>query len=208
VTDRTRAQAIALGAIVLASTVMLAGALTPGYRPWTDAVSRLGAPDEPYGRLWQTGFVLFGSIVAFGAPVVGARVPRHQRLLSALLVAYGGCVAVVGLAPKNPPGTPRTMVSHVHVAAAVVGGGLMLVTMVVVARHAPRRNDRVRSTYIAASALAGVLALPFLWGTALYGVTELLLVGSAVGWLLMMSRAASLPIVEAPGAFTLPSSSR
>lgn len=189
-TLRSRGAYIVSGAVVLGATIATVGLLTPGYRPWTDAISRLGARDEPFRVLWRSGFAVFGLLVVAGAPEFERRLRAHGRALVHLLTGFGACTVVVGIAPKDPPGTVHTMVSRIHVDSAILAGTLILAAMALAARHASSRRDRVVSAAIATSAFVGVAVFPFTWGTAGYGVIELALVAAAVGWLLALSRRA------------------
>src|SRR5262249_15448457 len=52
---------------VLVLTIVVVGGLPPGYRPWADAVSRLGPRDEPYRVLARLGLSAYGALVVIGA---------------------------------------------------------------------------------------------------------------------------------------------
>lgn len=182
-TERHARTAIVVAAVVLTATIVGVGIATPGYRPTTDAVSRLGARDEPWRVPWRAGFAMFGLLVAIGAPAIASRHPVRRRAVRWLVVGYGACTAIVGLAPKDPPRAPHTLVSRVHVDVAVVAGALLLGAIACVAFDAPDARDRRTSARVGVAAVVAVAVFPFLWGTAFYGITELFLIASAVAWL-------------------------
>jgi hypothetical membrane protein len=183
--------AIAAAVAILVATIVGVALATPGYRVTTDAVSRLGSRDEPWRLVWRAGLVGFGVLVALGASAIAQRHPVRRRTIRGLVLTYGLCTALVGLAPKDPPGAPHTLGSHVHVDAAILAGALLLGAIALVARDAPRDDDRRASRLIGAASVAAIAAFPFLWGTRLYGLTELFLLGNAVTWLLALAFAQS-----------------
>ena len=171
----------------LAATVVAAGILTPGYRPMADAVSRLGAPDEPHAFLMRAGFVLYGLLVSVGARALAEHVPGKQQLLSALIGGYGAAAIVAGLAPKDPPMSPHTFASEVHVASTIVGGAMLLTAMAVVARCASLRAERRSASGVLAFTSLGVVVFPFTWGSPFYGLVEILLLTLAETWLVTLA---------------------
>ena len=122
---------------VLAATIIVVGAMTPGYRPWADAVSRLASRDEPRRLLARAGLVSYGVLVVVGAGPLADREPQHRKPLAWLIVGFGRAGVVAGLVPKDPPWTPHTFTSSVHVASTIVGGAMLLAAMALVARFAP-----------------------------------------------------------------------
>jgi hypothetical membrane protein len=169
------------------TTIVCAAAITPGYRPFTDAVSRLGSPDEPHALLARAGFVLFGLLVVAGAGALGEHAPGKERVLAWLIGGFGAAAIMAGLASKDPPGSPHTFMSQIHVASTIVGGAALLAAMALVARHAPRRSDRRTSSTVAALTTIGVVVFPFTWGSTAYGLVELLLLALAVAWLVALA---------------------
>ncbi len=59
---------------------------------------------------------------------------RHEHRLARCLALYAVACIVAGVAPKNQPGTAPTVISQVHVAAAVLAGALVLGAMTLVSR--------------------------------------------------------------------------
>jgi hypothetical membrane protein len=164
---------IVVSPLVLGLTLVVIGTATPGYRPWADAFSRLGSYDEPHAVLARAGIVVYGLLVGIGAGPLGGRVPRRTaRLLAFVVAGYGVAAVVAGIAPKDPPGTPHTATSQIHVAA-------MLLVAVDAVDPAERR---VAVAVFVVTACAAV-AFPFTWGTEIYGVVELLMLATASLWL-------------------------
>jgi hypothetical membrane protein len=178
---------IVAGAGAIVTTIVGVGAITPGYRPLTDAVSRLGSPDEPHALLARAGLALFGLLVIAGAQALGEHTPGRERLLAWLVGGFGAAAVVAGLAPKDPPGAPHTVTSQIHVASAIAGGAVLLVAMALVAGSATVRSVRLRATAVCALTTCFVVVFPFTWGTPIYGLVELLLLGLAVGWLVSLA---------------------
>lgn len=168
-------------------TVLVVGALTPGYRPLADAVSRLASHDEPYALLARAGLVLYGLLVIAGAGPLGEHAPGKERLLAFLIGGYGAAAVVAGLAQKDPPKSAHSFTSQIHVASTLIGGAMLLAAMALVARYAPDRPDRRTATTIGALTTLGVVIFPFTWGSPIYGLVELLLLFLAVAWLVVLA---------------------
>lgn len=182
-----RRACIIASAVVLASTIIVVGALTPGYSQLAETVSRLGSRGQPHAILARVGLVLYGVLVVFGAGPLGARIPAKERLLVGLVGGYGAASVVTGLAPKDPAYGPHTLTSQIHVGAAIAGGAMLVAAMVLVARYAPRRRERVSAATVLGLALLGIAVFPFLWGTFVYGLVERALLALAVGWLVTLA---------------------
>jgi hypothetical protein len=182
-----RIRCIFAAAAVLAATIIVVGAMTSGYRPWADAVSRLASRDEPHRLVARAGLVLYGALVLIGAGPLAERDPAHQRLLAWLIGGFGVAGVVAGLAPKDPPRAPHTLISHVHVASTIVGGAMLLGAMAVVARFAPSRCDRRTAAGIGGVTTLGVVIFPFTWGSRIYGVLEISLLALATAWLVILA---------------------
>jgi hypothetical membrane protein len=172
---------------VLAATIVVAGALTPGYRPLVDAVSRLGSHDEPHAALLRFGLVLYGTFVLVGAGALGTVVPGRERVLAFTIGGFGVASIVAGLAPKDPPGSIHTLISRIHVDADIVGGAMLLAAMALVARCARLRVDRRAASFVLVFTTLGVVAFPFTWGAAPYGLIEIALLAIASTWLVTLA---------------------
>jgi hypothetical membrane protein len=187
---------IIASAVVLASTIIVVGALTPRYSQLAETVSRLGSRGQPHASLARAGLVFYGLLVVVGAGPLAARVPGKERLLAWLIGGYGAASVVAGVAPKDPEHGPHTLTSQIHVGAAIAGGAMLMTAMALVARYAPQRDDRIRAATVLGAALLGVAVFPFLWGSFVYGLVERALLAMAVGWLITLA----LPVASRPSA--------
>lgn len=136
----------------------LAAALTPGHSQRTDTISSLAAPGEPLRGLVVATLVLYGTLVALGAP-------------TGLVRVHGGATVLVGLVPKVGACT-ASVANVVHVAAAVVAGAAIVGAML---GFGHRR-------WGATAALAAIM-FRLAWGTDLYGALERVVVLLVVTWL-------------------------
>lgn len=180
---RVRLGCVAASSAAFAIAVVVLGTLTPGYSQWSDAVSRLGSPGEHLALAARLVFVTYGLLIAAGAGSLRLYAGRQGRGLTWILIGYGlGCV-VAGVAPKDQPGAPHTMISEVHVTAAILAGGLAIGAMALVSGSGPTRT--VRLTAAALALLTGLAAIIFwrTWGTADYGVAERALLGLGMSWI-------------------------
>ena len=166
---------------------IVVGAMTPGYRPMADTVSRLGSAGEPHALVMQTAFVLYGLLVLVGAAPLGDAAPTRERWLTAAVATYACAGVVAGLAPKDPPDVASTTASGVHVAATIVGGAAILLAMALVARHAARRVDRRLAVAVAIGTAIGVLVFRFSWGSWYYGLVERGFLALAMLWLVALA---------------------
>jgi hypothetical membrane protein len=182
-----RLWSILASAVVLAATIVVVGALTPGYSQLSETVSRLGSRGQPHTVLARAGLVLYGLLVVIGAGALGARAPGKERMLAVLVGGFGVAGVVAGIAPKDPPDGPHTLTSQIHVTAAITGGAMLMVAMVLVARYAQLRSDRLAAAVAIAITTSGVIVFPFLWGTAIYGLVERVLLATGSGWLVVLA---------------------
>jgi Protein of unknown function (DUF998) len=65
--SRIRLGCAAASAAVLTLAVIVIGSLTPGYDQWSDAVSRLASPGEPWALAARAAFAVYGLLVVAGA---------------------------------------------------------------------------------------------------------------------------------------------
>lgn len=164
-----------LSAGVLAATVMVVGAMTPGYRPWADTVSRLGSPGQPYAATARAGFVLYGLLVLAGAAAV-----RGPRWLVGL---YGTAAVVAGLAPKDAAGQPHTALSALHVQATILGGAAIVASMLAVAWDGDWSASYRRASLATAGAtVAAAVVFRLTWGSPVYGLVERVLLAVPAAW--------------------------
>ncbi len=185
--ERTQRRCIFAAAGPLITSVVVIGATTPGYRPWADAVSRLASTDEPHSLLMRIGLVLYGVFVVAGAAALGTHAPGRERLLSLLIGGYGLAAVVAGPAPKDPPRSPHTLASRLHIDATLVGGALFFAAVALVARSSPDPVDRRIATTVGALTAIAVAVFPFTWGTPVYGLIEIFLLTAATAWFVVLA---------------------
>jgi hypothetical membrane protein len=180
---RVRLGCVAASSLAFAIAVVVLGTLTPGYSQWSDAVSRLGSPGERFALAARLVFATYGLLIAAGASTLRHYAGRQGRVLTWALIIYGAGCAVAGVAPKDQPGAPHTMISEVHVIAAILAGGLAIGAMALVSGYGPTRT--VRRTAAVMALLTGLAAIIFwrTWGTADYGVAERALLGLGMSWI-------------------------
>ena len=187
--------ALTAAAVLLGATVLLAGALTPGYDHRYDTVSRLASPGQPFAMVVRSAIVAVGVLVMLTARTVRESDATSRRLVSLLVGVAGVAAVVVGVAPKDPPDVAPTTISQLHVAASLLGVGALVAAMVHVARSSP---DRVEERWSAASATLIVIAgaaFPLAWGTVVYGLLQRIILLTALAWLVATVRRMS---VKAP----------
>src|SRR5262249_40296140 len=178
---------VAISPLVLLATLVVIGAATPGYRPWADAFSRLGSYDEPHAVLTRAAFVVYGLLVAAGARPLGRRGAARAPRLGVLVGGWGTAGVGAGIARKDPPGTPHTAASQIHVDATVVGGALVLAAMFLAARRASDATDRRVALAACVVTAVAAVAFPFTWGSVVYGIVELVMLATASVWLAQLA---------------------
>jgi hypothetical protein len=179
--------ALAVVAFLLVVVVAVAGAHTAGYDHRHDTVSRLASPGQPHAGTVRAALVAVGvsiSAVAWRMRRIAGGGPAVVRRL---LGVAGACVVVAGVVPKDPPDVAPTLVSGLHVAAVVTGLAAVVGAMAWVAWRSPRRTDRRASSAAVASIAVPSCAFPFLWETAVYGVLQRVILGSALAWLVVVA---------------------
>jgi len=172
----------AVSAPVFALAVIVIGSLTPGYDQWSYAVSRLASPGERWAVAARAAFAAYGLLVAAGASTLGQYAGHHRRLLTLCLTLYAAACIVAGLAPKDQPGAAHTVVSHVHVAAAVLAGALAIGAMTLVSRCGMTRATRRAAAAMALLTGLAAVVLKYTWGTQVYGISERVLLGLGMCW--------------------------
>jgi hypothetical protein len=179
---RARLACAAASAGVFALAVIVIGSLTPGYDQWSDAVSRLASPGERWAIAARAAFAGYGLLVVAGASTLRQYAGRHGTTLALCLSLYGLACVIAGLAPKDQPGAPRTAVSQVHVAAAILAGALAIAAMTLVSRYGLTPASRRLS--IAMALLTGLAAgiFKYTWGTRMYGISDRVLLCLGMCW--------------------------
>jgi hypothetical protein len=174
---RVRLGCAAASFAVFAFAVIVIGSLTPGYSQWSDPVSRLASPGEPCALEARAAFAAYGLLVVAGASTLRQYAGHQGHGLACCLTLYGVACVVAGVASKDQPGAAPTVVSQVHVAAALLAGALLLAAMTLVSRCGLTRT--ARRTAAAIVLLTGLAAGIFrlTWGTSAYGLSERVLLG-------------------------------
>lgn len=187
---RIRLGCAAASSAVFACAVIVIGSLTPGYSQWSDPVSRLASPGEPWALEARAAFAAYGLLVVAGAGTLRRYAGHQGHRLARCLALYAGACVVAGVAPKDQPGAAPTLVSQVHVAAAVLAGALLLGAMALVAMCGQARI--ARRAAVAMALLTGLAAGIFrlTWGTQAYGLSERVLLGLGMGWISALATSA------------------
>ena len=195
---RIRLGCAAASSAVLALAVIVIGSVTPVYSQWSDPVSRLASPGEPWALEARAAFAAYGLLVAAGASTLRHYAWHQQHWLARCLALYAAACVVAGVAPKDQPGAAPTFVSQVHVAAAVLAGALLLGAMTLVSRCGVTRTARRAAVAMAllTGLAAGIFSLT--WGTQVYGLSERVLLGLGMGWISALATRAF--VTSAPNA--------
>lgn len=190
---RARLLCVVASELVLGATIVVMGALTPGYSQWSETVSRLGSSGQPLAPLARAGLVLHGILVLVGATPLGDHGPGKERLLAGLISLYGMAAVTAGIAPKDAPLGPHTVINQIHIDATVVGGMGIVAAMVVVAACSPLASARLTSTLVAAFSVMAVIIFRFSWGSPIYGLIERVLLALTASWLVALALRALSP---------------
>jgi hypothetical membrane protein len=178
---------------VLVATVVVVGAITPGYSQLADTVSRLGSPGQPYAWVARSGFVLYGVLVSTGAGAIGGQAPVHRAALTCLVRGYAAAAVVAGLASKDPPGPVHTTASQVHVLATILGGVMVVVAMALVAVTTSGRATQRLALSCGAVTIVGAVVFRWTWGSSCYGLVERVLLATGALWVASLAWAELRP---------------
>jgi hypothetical protein len=177
---------ISLSGPLLAGTVVVVGALTPGYSHARDTVSLLAASGHAISVAACTGMALYGALVIAGAHALDGRLEAGAPRVRALVCLYGASAIVAGLAPKYPS-EPHALLSRLHVAATIAGGAALLGAMSIAAIRAPSSRDRCVSRTALVLVAIGVLVFRWTWDSPIYGLVERTLLLIAICWIANMA---------------------
>jgi hypothetical protein len=180
---RIRLGCVAASSAVFAVAVIVIGSLTPGYSQWSDAVSLLASPGEPWAPAARAAFAAYGLLVVAGASALRQCAGRQGSTLVLCVTLYGAACAIAGVAPKDPPGAAHTTVSQVHVTAAISAGALAIAAMTLVSMSGPNRVLRGTAAAVALLTASAAVTFRFTWGTAVYGLSERALLGLGMLWI-------------------------
>jgi hypothetical protein len=181
--SRIRLGCTAASVALFTGAVVVLGSLTPGYSQWSDAVSRLASPGEPWAVAARAVFAAYGLLIAAGASALRPYAGRRGQWLARCLVLYGVACVVAGVAPKDQPGAVHTLVSQVHVDASIGAGVLAIGAMVLVAACGPTRATRRAAAATAVATVVAAVFFRFTWGTGVYGVSERVLLTLGMCWI-------------------------
>ena len=106
-----RLGAVVASAFVLAATIAITGAFTPGYHPLVDAVSRLGSHDEPFAWPCASGWCSTDCWCS-RAPGPPPRRAGQGTAARVLMVASALRRSWPALHPRSPGGT-HTLMSRI-----------------------------------------------------------------------------------------------
>jgi hypothetical protein len=112
------------------ATVLLGGAIVPGYSHLRHSVSELTSPGAPYRTLLAFGFLLYnGAVALLGAGLLRSSVPSRSSRIAGVLLIVCAAAGILQLEPfpQDPMGSPITAAGGVHIALA----GLSAITLVV-----------------------------------------------------------------------------
>ncbi|MBI2830076.1 MAG: DUF998 domain-containing protein [Chloroflexi bacterium] len=118
--------------LLLATVILVAGLLTPGYNPLSETVSRLAIDGRPYSVLVNAGFVAYGILINGFAYGLYQRIKfyLYARFVWLLLAMYGIGMLLIGIfhdTSKGPgtsinPGTALHGVFSLTAVLALVSG--------------------------------------------------------------------------------------
>ncbi len=205
-----------LAAIVYAGTVILGGAIRPGYSHVSQPISELVATGAPNRALLSSLFILYNLLVGvFG---VGLLLTAKSNLQGKRL-GVAGAVALIVVAlsglllelffPQDPGGAraPTTSTGSMHIAVAGIAALGTMLAIVLIAlwfRNDPRMKGYVIYSLVtvvilmvsggfgAASASSG--------GSEVFGIVERITIGSFIQWLFVIG----LAMYSATGLRTQP----
>jgi Protein of unknown function (DUF998) len=192
--SRVRLGCAAASSAVFTLAVIVIGSLTPGYSQWSDAVSRLASPGERWALAARAVFAVYGLLVIAGASTLRQYADRRGRVLALCLVLYGMACIIAGVAPKDQPGAPHTLVSQVHVDAAILAGALAIGAMGLMSRCGLSRAARRAAAAMALLTGLAAVAFRFTWGTQVYGVSERVLLGLGMFWISALATRALITV--------------
>ena len=171
------------------ATVVLGGAIVPGYSHLRHSVSELTSPGASYRTPLAVGFLLYNVGVALlGAGLVRSSVPsRWSRVAGVLLIvcAVAGILMIEPF-PQDPMGSPITAAGSVHIALAGLSAMSLISSLLMFARawhNDPTWMPLRRFSVIAALAILMTGAVGALMVTSpAFGLFERLTQLSFLSW--------------------------
>jgi hypothetical membrane protein len=189
----------ALAPLVLGVTVLAGGWANPGYSHVRGTISDLWEQDRAHAEFVMTGLVLAGLlIILFGAGLHSA-MPNHPTDVAVSFMAFGAAIIGSGLFQDyaSRPGRALNLEGFLHNTWSWLAVGSLVLSMVVVLRHAARETPwhpllSVSGATLLIVAVAAILfhAAPSGWR----GACERLLFGAGCVWMLAVARVAAIRV--------------
>lgn len=177
--------------LVYAATVVLGGAITPGYSHLHQPVSALFESGAAFAAPISLAFVAYNLLlIAFGAAIF--RTTAQIRNAAAMILLNGIFGVVIELTPMDPIGTPATLPGTLHLILA----GLLVVTcaaaMALAAlswiRTRPHRAfARLTLGLLALMLASGALAATAAQGWPYLGLIQRITIGSYLVWIFSLA---------------------
>jgi hypothetical membrane protein len=149
---------------LLATCVIAAGAVTPGYSHVSDTVSQLALVDAPHPAIVRIGLMLWGVLIVGFAVGLRRTLPpgRLANATAVLLALAGAAVVTVAFVPDDENGVAATTHGLIHgvaasLAFAAVLGGMWTLSLEMRSREAPPSLVQGSMWGAGAAAAIGVL---------------------------------------------------
>ena len=193
---RTRAVLGLAGCALFWTSLLVLGAIRPGYSHVVNAISELGARGTPHAVLWNVfGFIIPGVLLALAGHAIGtsvrARRAQSGGLARALLVVFGLTIAGQGLIPavmSNGELVTTSWSTTGHLVMSLVSGAAWLAALALLI--APmKRSPQWRGWQVAdIGAILLVIVLAFIPGRRLPGgLAQRLADAVVLGWFVAAS---------------------
>jgi len=191
--------ALVLGGVAAyVGTVVVAGALTPGYRSARQLISELGATGAPFSDLVGAMLVGVGAIAVAFAHALRREPALASPIGRGLLAALGGSLVLGGIFRCDPQCAPRTAAGWLHLVTAAPGAVACLVAPFVFAHHLARGGWRRRARVSFGFGLASLLAHAALFALApaldCVGLGQRLATAVPLAWLTCLASWALRPV--------------
>lgn len=178
-----------LASFCYVATVLLGGAIVPGYSHLRHSVSELTSPGAPHRTLLAFGFLLYNVAVAvLGVGLLRSSAPSRWSRIGGVLLVVCAVAGVLQLEPfpQDPMGSPITTAGTVHIALAGLSALSLVVALLMFARA--WRTDPVwmplrRFSVIAAIAILVTGGIGAIFVTSpVFGLLERLTQLSFLSW--------------------------
>jgi hypothetical membrane protein len=149
-----------LAAFCYVATVVLGGAIVPGYSHLRHSVSELTSPGAPYRTLLAAGFLVYNvSVALLGAGLLRSSAPSRRSRIAGVLLLVCAAAGILQLEPfpQDPMGSPITAAGVVHIALAGLSAFSLVVALLIFA--AAWRKDPIWMPLRRFSVLAAIAIL-------------------------------------------------